>query len=135
MAMCVCVEVLVCGCVYVERRFCVFRDWVWEVLSDRGCTWRCVCVYIGRGGGLCENKDVVYVYMFVCVETGICRCLPLQRDWHLCVERLVYVQRERQFECLEGAMWGVGLCVCVWRVCAVCLYVETGVCVHVFVHV
>ena len=92
-------------------------------------------MYIGRGGGLCENKDVVYVYMFVCVETGICRCLPLQRDWHLCVERLVYVQRERQFDCLEGAMWGVGLCVCVWRVCAVCLYVETGVCVHVFVHV
>ena len=69
-------------------------------------------------------------------------CLPLQRDWHLCVERLGYVRRERQFECVEGAMWGVGLCVygesvlcvCVWRlVCVhvslcVCACVERGVC-------
>jgi len=48
----------------------------------------CVCVRarIGRDGGLCEKKDVVYVCIFVCVETGICRCLPLQRLASLCGE-------------------------------------------------
>ena len=66
-------------------------------------------------------------------------CLPLQRDWHLCVERLGYVRRERQFECVEGAMWGVGLCVygesvlcvCVWRL--VCVHVSLCVCACVSV--
>jgi len=46
----------------------------------------CVRARIGRDGGLCEKKDVVYVCIFVCVETGICRCLPLQRLASLCGE-------------------------------------------------
>jgi len=32
-------------------------------------------------------------------------------------ERLGYVRRERQFEHVEGAMWGVSLCVCMESLC------------------
>ena len=58
------------------------------------------------------------------------------------MERLGYVWRERQFEHVEGAMWGVSLCVCMeslccmfvcedWCVCVcvcVCACLESGVC-------
>jgi len=64
----VCAEKWICVCVDEEM-----------VMYEEG--ENDVCIYVGG-----ETGGLVYVCIFVCVETGICRCLPLQRLASLCGE-------------------------------------------------
>ena len=93
----------------------------------------CVCVYIGRDGGPCEKKDVVYVCVCREWEWCVCPCretgISVWREWGLFGGR-------GNLSVLKGQC-GVWVCVCMESLCCVfvcgdwCVCMCLCVCVHV----
>ena len=130
---CLCVHVCMCVCLFVclfayECYVCMISV-VSALSADVSGVWRieagsyeCVCVCVA-----CVYCVFVCTCMYVCLF--VCLCLY---EWYLCVISVVSA-----LSASVGGVWRIEAgsyeCVCVLRVCIVCLCVHVCMCVCLFV--